>query len=81
MRYISGWLNKLKITHGLYAKKRDGQGPTFEGLSQVYHAKDSDVLFISGKNSIPLLKRMIPYMLIKRKKEAAMNIVNHKYRN
>ena len=79
MRYVSGQLNKLNITHGYYAHNRDKEGPTFEGLNQVYDAKDSDLIHISGQNAIPLLKRMIPYMLIKRKKQAAINIVNHKY--
>jgi hypothetical protein len=80
MRYISGQLNKLNINHSYYQVKRDGQGPTFDGLNQVYDAKDADAIYISGQNAIPLLKRMIPYMLIKRKKQAAINIVNHTYR-
>ena len=79
LKYISKWLNYLKITHGFYNVVKEG---VFEfnkkhAPGKMAYRKKGYRIQINGQNSVPLLKQMIPHMLIPNKIKNAKSVVEY----
>ena len=78
--YIEKKFKEYGIKYGRYEKYKDGfYQNAFLNSNAVIHRKRSDSVYLSGKNSIPLLKEIVPHMLLPLKKEKALKLLNHKY--
>ena len=83
LKYLSKWLNYLKIKHGLYKVNKEGVyefNKTYDP-GRMINRKNCYRIYISGKNAVPLLKQMIPHMLIPDKLKNAKGIVEHFKKN
>jgi hypothetical protein len=61
--------------------KKGGKNQLFSYQSQQrVNRKDRYVIHINGKNSIPLVKALYPYLMIPYKKEKCKNLMEHKFR-
>ena len=79
LKYISKWLHYLKITHGFYTVAKEGiyEFNKKYAPGRMAYRKKGYRIHISGKNSVSLLKQMIPHMLIPNKIKNAKAIVEH----
>lgn len=79
IHYIQSQLIKLGIDAKIIKIKKEGMY-YHATYNQMIHQKEADKLYISGKKVVPLLKQMVPMMLIKKKRDAAINIINHRFK-
>lgn len=65
----------------VYLSSKGGKNQKFSNQSeQRVNRKDRYVIDIYGKNSIPLVKALYPYLMIPYKKEKCKNLMEHKFR-
>jgi hypothetical protein len=79
LKYLSKWLNYLKIKHGFYKVNKEGnyEFNKKNAPGRMINRKNCYRIYISGKNALPLLEKMIPHMLIPKKLNNAKGIVAH----
>ena len=79
LKYLSKWLDYLKIKHGLYVSSEGGvyEFNKKNAPGRMACRKKGYMISITGLNSVPLLKKMIPHMLIPNKIKNAKSIVEH----
>ena len=79
LKYLSKWLDHLKIKHGFYKVNKEGsyEFNKKNAPGRMITRKNCYRIYISGKNAVPLLEKMIPHMLIPKKLNNAKGIVEH----
>jgi hypothetical protein len=79
LKYLSKWLDYLKIKHGFYKVNKEGKYEFNKKYApgRMINRKNCYRIYISGENAIPLLEKMIPHMLIPKKLNNAKSIVEH----
>jgi hypothetical protein len=79
LKYLSKWLDYLKIKHNLYKVNKEGVYEFNKKYApgRMITRKNCYRICISGRNAVPLLKKMIPHMLISKKLNNAKSIIEH----